>query len=275
MTWRGLRIGPARTRGWVREGWLEERTESGRWRWFARRRADPDRCLPPLVVVHGLVVSGSYFEPLLDHLDVPNPIFVPDLPGFGRSESPFLALGIEALADHLAGWMDEHGISDAVMVANSMGCQVVTALAVRRPDLVGRAILIGPTIDPAAPSLMRIALRGARDIPRERQTLWPTWIGDLFRSGLRRALLSLWLAIRDPQPERLPHMTQPALVITGERDPIVSTAWIEQMAGSLPKGKAVIVPGAPHALNFSTPGDLAHLIRTVVAEVSSPASSTG
>jgi pimeloyl-ACP methyl ester carboxylesterase len=226
-------------------------------------------------MVHGLVVSGSYFDPLLDHLDIPNPIFVPDLPGFGRSTSTQRARSIDGMATMLAAWMDAHGIVDAILVANSLGCQIVTALAVTRPDLVSRYILISPTIDPIATSIPHIALRAALDIPRERQSLWRIWLGDLARSGLRRAIRTLAMGIADPQIDRLSGVRQPGLVVGGEHDPIVTRHWIRTMAESLGDARAIEIPGAPHALNFSSPRELARLIRVAVEGKAPDADQSG
>ena len=38
---------------------------------------------PPIVLVHGLVVSGRYMVPLLDELASSHTVYAPDLPGFG------------------------------------------------------------------------------------------------------------------------------------------------------------------------------------------------
>src|SRR4028119_2296736 len=51
---------------------------------------------PPVVLVHGLVVSGRYMVPLLEELARSHAVYAPDLPGFGRSEGPAGALGAGA-----------------------------------------------------------------------------------------------------------------------------------------------------------------------------------
>src|SRR5580765_4182394 len=88
----------------------------------------------PIVLVHGFGVSGTYMLPLARALAGRFSVFVPDLPGYGRSERPRVPLGIGGLADALAGCLDELGLERPALVANSLGCQVVTELAVGRPD---------------------------------------------------------------------------------------------------------------------------------------------
>jgi pimeloyl-ACP methyl ester carboxylesterase len=108
-------------------------------------------------------------------------------------------------------------------------------------------------------------VRGAMDIPRERQSLWRIWIPDLLRCGPRRGLATLVLSWRDEQVARLPGIVAPALIVGGERDPIAPPRWIEEMAVCLPRSRALILPGSPHAMNYSRPRDLARAIDTAVS----------
>ena len=104
---------------------------------------------PPVVLVHGYGVSGRYLLPLARVVAGRCATYVPDLPGRGRRGRPAAATGIGDLADALGDWLDVVGVSSPVLVANSMGCQIVTELAVRRPHRVGPLVLIAPTIEPA------------------------------------------------------------------------------------------------------------------------------
>jgi pimeloyl-ACP methyl ester carboxylesterase len=54
------------------------------------------------------------------------------------------------LSDALAAWMARIGLRRAVMIGNSMGCQVVVEFAVRYENRVDRLVLQGLTPDPAA-----------------------------------------------------------------------------------------------------------------------------
>src|SRR6266516_6720609 len=102
----------------------------------------------PVVLVHGYGVSGSYMLPLAQSLAPSFSVFALDLPGYGRSQRPRISLGIGDLTVALAGWLDAAGLQCPAFVANSMGCQIVTELAVRLPERVGPMVLVGPTVDP-------------------------------------------------------------------------------------------------------------------------------
>jgi pimeloyl-ACP methyl ester carboxylesterase len=53
----------------------------------------------PVVLVHGLGLSGRYMLPTAEHLAPHFPVYVPDLPGFGDSEKPAQTLDVPALAE--------------------------------------------------------------------------------------------------------------------------------------------------------------------------------
>jgi 2-hydroxy-6-oxonona-2,4-dienedioate hydrolase len=249
--------------GWSSREWIAERMIVGDETWFARLAPGDDPELPPIVMLHGLVVSGAYYRPVAAHLDTRYPLYIPDLPGYGRSSSTRVC-PLPEMAAQVARWMDAHELGSSVIVGNSLGCQIATWLAIRRPDLVGGLVLVAPTMDPEAHGPLGVMMRGVRDVPRERQSLWRIWMPDLFRSGFRRAITTLLFSIADDQLARLPQVRQPALVIGGERDPIAPPAWVSFMADRMPQARTMILPESPHAMNYSSARDLGRAIDTAV-----------
>lgn len=249
--------------GWPETGWIAEEFGSGDQHWYARINATQSDH-PPLVLLHGLIVSGTYYRPLARHLDTDLKLYVPDLPGVGRSQPRGNTWTIAEHAAGLADWMESHGLHDAVLVGNSLGCQVVTQLAAQRPDLVRGMVLISPTMPPDARSIVQLAGRALLDVPRERLALWPIWITDFFRVGPVNALKSLHDGLKDDQLGRLPFVATPALIVGGAHDPIIPPDWVRTMAEMMPNARSIIVPNAAHAMNFSASEELSRIIRTAV-----------
>ena len=121
---------------------------------------------PAVVLVHGLGVSSRYMAPLARELSPFYRVFAVDLPGFGRSDTPPRRLGLVETAETLAAWMRTTGLRAATLVGNSYGCQIAVELAARRPRMVQRLVLVGPTTDPAfrtrRQQLARLLLDGLR-----------------------------------------------------------------------------------------------------------------
>lgn len=185
--------------------------------------------------------------------------WAPDLPGFGATDAPERALDVVELADALVAWMDVVGLGRVAMLGHSLGCQVVGHVATRHPDRLDRAVLVGPTLDPSARSLVRQVGRLALDGPREPLAELPWVAADYLRCGPRRMLRTLCDAVAVDVEERLPQMHLPVLLVRGEDDPVAPQAWLEHAADLLPDARAAAVPGA-HGVNCSHPHELAAVV---------------
>ncbi len=221
---------------------------------------------PVVVLVHGLIVSSRYMVPTAVRLAPWVATVAPDLPGFGRSPGPAATLDVPALADALAAWLLRHQLPPATVVGNSLGCQVAVDLAVRYPALVERLVLVAPTMDPRWRNPVRLVGRALLDVPRERISLIPVHLRDQLAAGPRRSWETFRYALQDHIETKLPLVAAPTLVVRGEHDPVVSQPWVEEVVRLLPHARGAVVPGGPHALNYSTPRRLVRLIRWFVAQ---------
>jgi pimeloyl-ACP methyl ester carboxylesterase len=215
-----------------------------------------------VVLVHGVGVSSRYMVPLAERLAPHCRVYAPDMPGFGRSDSPPRLLDVPGLADFLAAWLEETGHGPATFVGNSLGCQVVIDLAARRPELVERAVLIGPTTDPKVRNLIRLLARGVLDLPHESPALYPILLADYLRAGPVRTLRTLQAGVDDPLLDKLPAVRAPVLVVRGDRDPIAPRRWVRELAGRLPAGRWAEVPGSAHAAHFDAAERVADMVRS-------------
>src|SRR4051812_49577830 len=87
----------------------------------------------PVVLIHGVGSQWQVWRPVLPALERERDVIAVDLPGFGGS--PTLPIGVvpnaAALADAVAGFMDELGIERPVIGGNSLGGWVALELAKR------------------------------------------------------------------------------------------------------------------------------------------------
>ena len=223
---------------------------------FARVSTDPTREGRPIVLVHGFGVSGRYLAPTAALLAPKHSVYVPDLPGSGRSDGPSDALAIGELAEFLADWMTALNLPRATLLGNSFGCQIIVEFALRHPGRIERAVLIGPTVDPSTRFPLCLALRLFLDAARERPSEVVIAIRDYARFGVRRGAQTAAYMIDDPIEKDLPRVMTPTLVVRGGEDPIVMPEWAERVANLLPAGRLVVIPGAAHAVNYDAPAAL-------------------
>ncbi|SHE93225.1 alpha/beta fold hydrolase [Streptoalloteichus hindustanus] len=215
---------------------------------------------PPVVLVHGLGVASPYWERTGALLARWFRVHAPDLPGFGRTPGPREALDIHQLAEALADWMRAARAAPAVLVGNSMGCQIIVDLVVCHPDLARRVVLVGPTIDRTVPGawsqVLRLARNGLREPPRQ------FWVvaRDYARAGLGRVLRTFLLAMAEPTETLLPRVRAPTLVVRGEWDRLVTATWAAHVADTVPCGRLVTLPRTAHTANQGAPGPLSRVV---------------
>src|SRR2546423_7414962 len=98
----------------------------------------------PVVLIHGVGSQWQVWQPLLPALERARDVIALDLPGFGGS--PSLPIGVvpgaAALADAVAGFMDELGIERPVIGGNSLGGWIALELAKR--DRARAVVAVSP-----------------------------------------------------------------------------------------------------------------------------------
>lgn len=243
--------------------WLELWTPVDRYNMYAQMSANAESAKEgSVILVHGLAMSGGYMLPTGAQLSPYWQVFAPDLPGFGRSDKPQRALGISELADVLAQWMDRNGLSQASLIGNSYGCQIIVEFALRHPDRIDRAVLVGPTVDPQGCSAFQQVTRTIIDgLLYEPPSLYPIVLHDYLRAGMQRTWQSLLHMLSDPIAYKLTQVKISTLVVRGANDLIVPQRWAEEAVQLLPYGQLIVFPGAAHAVNFSAAARLGKTIR--------------
>lgn len=222
---------------------------------------------PPLVLLHGAVISGNYFGRIAPMLARWYDVYVPDLPGQGRSDKLPRALTVPEAAELLRAWLDAAGIARASIVAHSLGCQTVAHLAADHPERVERLVLIGATVAPGQRTPWAVLWRLAVDALRERKSLVILEAIDLLRVGLRRGWQTMQAAFDDRIEETLPRVRQPTLVVRGSRDLLMPRAWAKRLTALLPHGALLELEGSPHAVHYT---DAERTLAPIVAFLRGP-----
>lgn len=241
----------------------------GEWRMFTRVTPNDAPGLP-LVLVHGLVMSGRAMEELALALGNNYRVLVPDLPGFGASTLPPSAptLSVDEQADALWEWLQHNQLSRAIWIGNSFGCQILAALAVRHPDAVAGLVLQGPTVDRHARSLVRQAWRDWRNgrLERHRSPASLSRI-DYAKAGLWRALKTMRMMMHDRIEQRLAYVNAPTLLLRGSRDSVSPARWVEELGALLSRGEIMTLRGGTHTLHYVYPWSFCHAIRPFLARI--------
>ncbi|WP_106814067.1 alpha/beta fold hydrolase [Microbacterium timonense] len=230
---------------------------------FYRESPNPPKDARVMAHVHGFGLSGRYLLPTAEQLADEFHTYVPDLPGFGRSGKRRDMLDIPDLARAARDFLDDRGVEKATLVGNSMGCPVIIEFAHTFPERIDRAVLVSPAGGIFNQPLRRAIGQLSADAPREPVRMARVAVPDYVRFGVPSTMRMFRALTQYPSLPRLLEMRIPTLVVLGQRDPLLPHAHrIDEVASQTDSHVLVVLlEGAAHAINFSHPGQLAHVIR--------------
>lgn len=233
-------------------------------RTLARGRAKAERTF---ILIHGIGMSRHTFSPLAAVLGRHSRVIGVDLAGFGANRRPQQRVGIQDHARQVERALIERGVTRAVVIGHSMGSQVAVELALRAPDLIDGAVLIGPVVDPLRPGALRQGLALLRDCLGEPVGAGAILLVDYLRGGLRWYLRQLPEMLHHPIQVRLAAVTQPVMIVRGRDDPIATRDWCERLLAHAQRGRLVEFAASRHVVPRTEPDTLAHEILRFAAEV--------
>ena len=223
----------------------------------------------PLVMLHGWGMHGGIWSDTAERLAADFQVYNVDLPGHGAS-----AARDAFTLDSVVGQLSARFEQPLILCGWSLGGIIAQHWAAREPDKVRRLILVNST-----PCFAERA-DWAFGMPRETLVQFAAELEKNHAATLRRFLA---LQVRGSEGERellgalreklfsrgephldalrgglailrdadlrgaLPRISQPTLVIAGERDKLTPPEASHYLAQSLPHARAVVVAGAAHA----------------------------
>lgn len=224
----------------------------------------PDRTEPPadvpVVLVHGLGMSIRSFRRLIPVLRESGRVIALDLPGCGRSDRPN-GMTIDDVVSLVWRWLTELDVPRARLVGHSLGSQVVTRMAVQRPDRVDGLILVAPCPDPTAKSRWQTAARLLLDGLREPLGLIRVAVTDYLRARPRRMWSVYARSLKVVDVTTLRKVGTPAVIVVGEHDRVAGRGAIRILRDNLRNARVVTVPDGTHGLPYQSPRAVAEALR--------------
>lgn len=247
----------------------------------------------PLLLIHGWGMHGGMWGGVVEALAQDHCVHVVDLPGHGFSAAgvegkgkgetggPSFSLPPSPFPiDRIVGELASRFSQPFTVCGWSLGGQIALRWAALHPQQVDRLVLVSSTPcfvqqtgwtcamaadtlagfaaaleDNYAQTLRRFLALQVRGSDNERELL-ASLRTALFRRGEPElAALQAGLDILRDSDQRgaLADITQPALVIAGERDTLTPYAASEHMAARMPNARLVGIKGAAHAPFMSHP----------------------
>jgi pimeloyl-ACP methyl ester carboxylesterase len=206
---------------------------------------------PPVVLLHGLDGSSRWWAPTLEALAGQFRCLALEFVRFDhwreRARVPLPRAG-----EFVAAWLAALGIARADLIGHSMGAYTACQVAIERPGLVGRLVLITPALLPLPGASLLDLARFVPFLGSVAPGFAPTLVADSLRTGPLRWLRST-LEITQAQPLPLEQIAAPTLLLWGERDPLVPVADGEIVRSRIPDARLIVLPKTRHVPMFEAP----------------------
>lgn len=199
---------------------------------------------PPAIFLHGLDGSSRWWTPTLRRLAPHFRCFALDFIDFDRWRERS-RIGLPRASAFVAAWLDALELDHAHVIAHSMGGYAACQLAIERPSLVDRLVLVAPAVLGKRPPYIREATQLGPFAWTVTPQFLPVLVGDSFRTGPLRWLRSAF-ELRRAQPLPLEHIAAPTLLIWGTRDPLVPVVQGLAVQQRITDARLLTLPGARH-----------------------------
>ena len=100
----------------------------------------------PLILLHGGLMSGEMFGPILPTLAEHHQVIVPDLQGHGRTADIDRPIDVRLMADDIAALIDHLGLDKPDLIGFSLGGGVAFHTASRHPDKVRKLVMASANV---------------------------------------------------------------------------------------------------------------------------------
>ncbi len=242
----------------------------------------------PVVILHGLFGSLRNWMPVAKSLSELFRVAVPDARNHGESFWSD-SMSYPQMADDVAQWMAAAGIRKAHLIGHSMGGKTAMTLALKRPERIGRLIVvdIAPvnyrnSFAETLSALAKLPLDGLRDraeaddllaadIPDG--SLRTFLVGNLIKRGDRfRWRINLnGIAGNIGKITTFPHLSPnpfgaPVLFVKGEHSDYLAPRYFADIFRLFPEASIKAVPRSGHLPHIENPAACCQIIKEFFAE---------
>jgi 3-oxoadipate enol-lactonase len=232
----------------------------------------------PLLLVHGVTVTGEMFEPVVEHFAQRHRVIVPDMRGHGRSRTFPPPYTVVQLAADLAHLLDHLGIEATAVLGYSQGgaiaqqfaldyprrckrlilaCTYAFNMATFREQIEGHLALLLIRVLGMRRFAKLVISQGLKQVPKQRAEA----VVGLIAQQDRKLMTSAWRSVMAfDSRQRLAEITCPTLIIAGSNDQAVPIHHARMLHAGSADSRLAIIDGADHALIWSHPDALVRAV---------------
>jgi pimeloyl-ACP methyl ester carboxylesterase len=228
----------------------------------------------PIVLIHGLGGSGEGWAPLIlrlrrgDGLSSPVRVYVPDLPGFGKTPLAPEGVNVGIHALYVTCFLDALGIEQAILVGNSLGGWIATRVALDHPERVQHLYLLNSAglrreggHSPYAPT-REAALSSIKHMWNISLPV-PGFVLDAMIRNSQRPAYKGFVEKYDSREELddvLGQIRVPTTILWGTEDRLLPLVCAHDFHAGIPNSELILLPGAGHTPQVKAAAEIARII---------------
>lgn len=222
----------------------------------------------PVVLMHGGLTDSRCFDGNLDQLASNFRLYRPDRRGHGRTPDMPGPITVQLMARDTIAFLEDVVGGPAKLVGYSAGGTVALQVALLRPDLVEKLVLLSAVFDPDG---LIFKPSAAGELPEQILDAY----GEVSPDGrdhlhvVVRKIVDAVATETSPTSSDLLGVTCPTLVLAGDDD-LVTLEHTIAMYRALPQAQLAVVPNASHLLLVEHPGLLRDVVATFLGTQPSP-----
>ncbi len=217
------------------------------------------------VLLHGVGLNADAWIGQLDPLAEHCKLIAIDLPGHGQSPRLVAATSLGDYSEFIAGAIAKLP-APVLLAGHSMGAMIALDIAIRHPEKLLGVVAMNAVFERSEAASRAVRSRAAALTDDHDPDPTPTlkrWFGEALQQPEARACRH-WLESVNPKgyqqayqvfaenpgpaAQDLRELNLPALFMTGADDANSTPAMSRAMAKLVPRGQAVVMPGAAHMM---------------------------
>lgn len=232
----------------------------------------------PMLLIHGNIESAVVWYGWVPKLGSEYRLLMPDLPGFGHSSVPAnFDWKLPTVAGALAKFLDKMGVESAHVVAAKTGGSIGVQFAASYPQRTKTLVLATAPLSPEAkPANAQQQRKSPDEIPDQSKRLGSA------ASKQQIAFYDKMIAATTPEPSRslrkmltegrnskyleslLPKITAPTLVITSDRNAMVSVPEAQANQKMIPNSRLLVITSDAYHIILANTDEVVTNVRAFI-----------
>jgi pimeloyl-ACP methyl ester carboxylesterase len=218
---------------------------------------------PPILLLHAALHDKTDYAPVHPALVQHRRELALDWPGHGESPSPAESLSAVQFGDLAVEFVDHLGLSNLVVIGNSVGGYAACRLALERPQSIAGVVLVN-TGGFTDHSVFTRAFCAGMGRPAVVKAVFPLFVRAYMHAktpsdkaivarvvakskstGGARTAAALWKSFTEPGHDlrdRATHITAPVLITWGTKDLTAPRRWGQAVHASIPGSRFATLP---------------------------------